>query len=190
MIGLLESSSAPPGAWPGSAVGGEPLGGAACWEVRRSAPSVTPLARLFSRAEKLDAGRGGGMAALVFPERSSASRIGVELAAFVPEFAPGFLLAALAPGPPGSGGAGAAFCGGGGLPGPVDLVGAGAAPFAGGRCAPVPGANGDGVGDGDGTAPGGAAGVFTLGAPGRLTVGPIRASASRRSCLQRSSIVR
>src|SRR4051794_28153219 len=109
------------------------------------------------------------MAALVFPERSSATRIGVEPAAIVPEIAPGFRVA-LAPGPVGAGDDGAAPCGGGGLPGPVGLAAAGAAPAAGGRGAPAPGANGDGVGDGEGTAPGAPGGAFVPAAPGALPV--------------------
>src|SRR4051794_8213883 len=108
MIGRRDRSSAPPGAWPGSGPGGIALGCGCCWDVRWTAPSVSPLARLFSRGEKLDAGRGGGMAALVLPARSSATRIGVERAAFVPEFAPGFRVA-LAPGPDGAAGTGAVF---------------------------------------------------------------------------------
>src|SRR4051812_7187971 len=170
MIGRLDCSSAPPGAWPGSAAGAAPLGRASCWEVRWTAPSVTPLARLFSRGEKLDAGRGGGMAALVFPVRSSAIRIGVEPAGFVPEIAPGFRVA-LAPGPDGAGGTGAAFCDGNGLPGPLDPVGAGAVPAAGGRGSPAPGANGDGVEDGEGGTAGARAGAPAPDALGTLPAG-------------------
>jgi hypothetical protein len=128
------------------------------------------------------------MAALLFPERSSATRIGVEPAAFVPEFAPGFRVA-LAPGPDGAGGTGAAFCDGNGLPGPVDRVAAGAVPAAGGVGTLAPGANGDGAGEGDGTTPGAAGGVFGRVAPGKLMVGPVRARSSSRSDFQRSSIV-
>jgi hypothetical protein len=84
------------------------------------------------------------MEALVLPERSFATRIGVERSEFVPEFKPEFRAAALAPGPDTGGTGGLAFCAGGGLPGPVGLVAGEAAPGAGGIGVP-PGANGDGV---------------------------------------------
>src|SRR4051794_36432740 len=124
------------------------------------------------------------MAASVFPERSSATRIGVEPAAFVPEIAPGFRVAALAAGPDGAGAAGAAFSDGDGLPGPVDRAGLGAIPgaSAGGRGAPAPGANGDGFEDGEGGATGAPSSAFVPGAPGTLPAARAAASACSRSC--------
>ena len=142
------------GAWPArvaAAARGIPP---TCREVRWTAASFAPRARLVSCEVKLEAERGGGMLVFFSPERAFAKRMGDEPGGFVPEFRRGFHTTAwfcLAGATDAPGGAPA---GGGDPPGA-------ATPAPGTRDEGVagiagPGANGEELGGGAGEAWGGA----------------------------------